>query len=41
MTAWAKYLVYRLESKRTFESTCRRSGFHLDGMGDRSGDEGR
>lgn len=35
MTAWAKCLVYRLESKRTFKETCRRSGFRLDGMVDR------
>jgi hypothetical protein len=35
MTAWAKCLVYRLESRRTFKETCRRSGFRLDGMVDR------
>lgn len=34
MTAWARCLVYRLESKRTFKETCRRSGFSLDGMAD-------
>jgi len=33
MTAWSKCLVYRLEAKRTFEETCRRADFRLDGMG--------
>jgi hypothetical protein len=36
LTAWAKCLVYRLESQRTFKSTCRRSGYRLDGMADQA-----
>ncbi len=36
MTAWARCLVYRLESKQSFKSTCRRSGYHLDGMDERA-----
>jgi hypothetical protein len=35
MTAWARCLVYRLESKQKFRDTCRRSGFRLEGMVDR------
>ena len=34
MTAWARCLVYRLEASRTFEQTCRRADFRLDGMDD-------
>ncbi len=33
-TAWAKCLVYRLEADRSFEETCRRADFGLDGMDD-------
>ncbi len=32
MTAWARCLVYRLEADRTFEQTCLRAGFRLEGM---------
>lgn len=32
MTRWAECLVYRLEARRTFEHTCRRVDYQLDGM---------
>lgn len=32
MTAWAECLVFRLEADRTFEQTCRRADFRLEGM---------
>lgn len=32
MTKWAECLVYRLDSDRTFDASCRRSDFLLDGM---------
>ena len=31
-TRWAKCLVYRLNAERTFEQSCRRVDYHLDGM---------
>lgn len=31
---WEKCLVFRLRSDRTFDSTCRRANFVLDGMGE-------
>ena len=36
MTRWAECLVYRLDAERTFEQSCRRADFRLDGMGDPS-----
>ena len=30
---WARCLVYRLEVNRTFDQTCRRADFRLEGMG--------
>ena len=32
LIAWAGCLVYRLEADRTFEQSCRRAGYRLDGM---------
>lgn len=39
-TLWAECLVYRLGSERTFEETCRRAGYALDGMGEGARDVG-
>jgi len=32
MTKWAECLVYRLNADRTFDQSCRRANFRLDGM---------
>ncbi|MEZ6031379.1 MAG: hypothetical protein R3C46_16765 [Hyphomonadaceae bacterium] len=32
LNAWASCLVYRLEAGRSFDQTCRRAGFRLEGM---------
>lgn len=32
LSDWAKCLIFRLEAKRSFEQTCRRSGYLLAGM---------
>lgn len=36
ITEWAECLVYRLDADRTFEQSCRRAGFQLDGMEDQA-----